>query len=111
METHYGRLPFLSYLPKSIANLYLRILGRGDYYYENLHTYWTLRNLCRDFEVIDYTCEVVSRPVDFSISDIVVPGSMQQRIALKLLRYAYWLSPGYIWLLRKPQQAKPNSEP
>ena len=32
IETHYGRLPFLSFLPKPLANLYLRILGlgRGD---------------------------------------------------------------------------------
>lgn len=102
IETHYGRLPFLSYLPKFLANSYLRILGRGNRYYENLHTYWTLKRMCREFEVTDYTETVVRQPERFAAVDSVIPGSMQQKLALVLLRTAYWFSPGYIWLLRKP---------
>jgi ubiquinone/menaquinone biosynthesis C-methylase UbiE len=102
IETHYGRLPFLSYLPKPLANLYLRVLGRGDYYYENLYTYWTLKRLCSDFDVTDYTEKVVRQPEQFGVADMVAPGSAAQRLALTLLRFAYWLSPGYIWLLEKP---------
>lgn len=102
IETHYGRLPFLSWLPKPAANLYLKILGRGDYYYEKLYTYWTLKRLCADFEIVDYTLEVVSDPVRFDASEMVDEGSLQQRTALTFLKYAYWLSPGYIWLLKKP---------
>ena len=102
IETHYGRLPFLSYLPKPLANLYLKILGRGNRYYENLYTYWTLKRMCSDFDVADYTETVVRQPERFSAADTVVPGSLQQKLALILLRFAYWLSPGYIWLLRKP---------
>lgn len=103
IETHYGRIPFLSYLPKPLANAYLRLLGRGTRYYENLHTYWTLQTMCRDFEVTDYTEMVVREPERFGATDTVVPGSVQQRLALNLLRFAYWFSPGYIWLLRKPR--------
>ena len=102
IETHYGRIPFLSYLPKPLANAYLKILGRGNRYYENLHTYWTLKRMCRDFDVADYTVRVVRQPEQFSAADTVAPGSTQQKLALGLLRFAYWFSPGYIWLLRKP---------
>lgn len=101
IETHYGRLPFLSWLPKILANLYLRVLGRGSYYYENLYTYWTLQRLCAEFEVTDYTMAVVREPDRFAIEDMIRPGSAQQRVALALLRIAYWISPGYIWILRK----------
>lgn len=102
IETHYGRIPFLSYLPKPLANLYLRVLGRGSYYYENLYTYWTLKRMCNDFEITDYTVAVVRQPERFGASDLVVAGGAQQRLALLLLKFAYWLSPGYIWILRKP---------
>ena len=105
IETHYGRLPFLSYLPKPLANLYLRILGRGDRYYENLYTYWTLKRMCSDYEVTDYTEAVVRDPERFAAADAVTPGSMQQKLAIALLRSAYWFSPGYIWLLQKPASA------
>ena len=102
IETHYGRLPFLSYLPKPLANLYLRLLGRGHRYYENLHTYWTLKRLCSEFETTDYTETVVRRPEDFCLANIISPGGVKQKFALLLLRFAYWFSPGYIWLLKKP---------
>lgn len=102
IETHYGRLPFLSYLPKKLANLYLRVLGKGDYYYENLYTYWTLKKLCGDFRIVDYTTSVVRNPDRFAASDMVENGSTQQKLALLMLSVAYWLSPGYIWLLEKP---------
>ncbi len=30
------------------------------------------------------------------------PGSLKVRLAQAMAKYAYWLVPGYIWLLRKP---------
>lgn len=111
IETHYGRLPFLSYLPKPLANLYLRILGRGTRYYENLYTYWTLKRLCRNFDIADYTRKVVRDPEKFCVADMIGPGSARQQIALALLRLAYWLSPGYIWLLKKPVHQDGDSAP
>ena len=101
IESHYGRLPFLSWLPKPLAHLYLRILGRAKYYYETHYTYWTLRKLVRKFDWIDYTVRVVEDPVRFHAEDIVGNGSRQQRLALAILKYTYWFFPGYIWLLKK----------
>ena len=48
MEVHY-RLPFLSYLPLSWANAYLRLTGRGTDYTDASYapTYWGLSRLLR----------------------------------------------------------------
>ena len=95
------RLPFLSMLPKFLAHRYLRVTGRGDHYYETLYTYWTLRNLVRGFERIDYTRRVIADPVAFAAVDLVAPGSAKQWLALFIADTTYWLFPDYIWLLRK----------
>lgn len=95
------RLPFLSILPKFLAHRYLRLAGRGDHYYEELHTYWRLKSMTSAFERIDYTRRVVQDPGRFGAADIVADGSFKQKVALSLLDHAYWLFPNYLWLLRK----------
>jgi 2-polyprenyl-3-methyl-5-hydroxy-6-metoxy-1,4-benzoquinol methylase len=102
IETHYGKIPFLSWLPKPMAHIYLRILGRGSHYYENLLSYWGLRCLARQFELVDYTVKVIREPERFNASDSLRTGSLAQTAALTIARMAYWFLPGYIWLLRKP---------
>lgn len=49
IEVHYG-LPFLSYLPLSLANRYLQITGRGTDYSDASYapTYWRLRRVLRE---------------------------------------------------------------
>ncbi|MFV2058722.1 MAG: class I SAM-dependent methyltransferase [Thiohalomonadales bacterium] len=102
IETHYGRIPFLSYLPKKAAHLYLRILGKGRYYYETHYTYWGLKTLVKKFVLVDYTSNIVRNPKKYNAMDVVKPDSIQQRLTLIFLRMAYVLCPGYIWLLKKP---------
>lgn len=96
------RLPFLSWLPKPLAHLYMRAAGKGSHYYEELRTYFGLRRMTRAFERIDYTRRVVEDPVRFSAADQIRPGSLKQRLALLLIDGAYWLVPTYLWLLKKP---------
>ncbi len=100
MEPHY-RLPFLSVLPKCLAHHYLRILKRGDFYYETHFTYWGLKKLVAKFQVIDYTTEVVRHPVRFHATEVIMPDSLKQRVSLAALRLAYWACPTYLWLLEK----------
>ena len=95
------RLPFLSILPKPLAHLYLRALGRGSHYYETLFNYWQLKRLVKEFTIVDYTRKIVADPAKYSASDLMVSGSIQQRAAKVVLRFAYWLFPTYIWVLRK----------
>ena len=101
MEHHY-RLPLLSAVPKPVAHLYLRLLGRGSRYYETHRTYWGLKRLVRAFEVTDYTLAAIRDPEAFRVTDIIPPGSLKQRLILAVFPWLYWLSPSYVWLLRKP---------
>lgn len=101
IETHYGRLPFLSWMPRPLANRYLRVLGRGNQYYEKPRTLWDLRRLTRQFELIDYTRRIIAEPERFKATDQIRPGSIVQKLALAMVDWMYWLCPTYVWLLRK----------
>jgi 2-polyprenyl-3-methyl-5-hydroxy-6-metoxy-1,4-benzoquinol methylase len=104
IEPHY-RLPLLSVIPKWLAHKYLRLAGRGDHYYENHRSLTGLRRLASRFELIDYTLNVVRDPERFHAEDLVVAGSVRQRLILAILRTTYWLCPTYLWVLRKHARA------
>lgn len=99
-EPHYG-LWFLSWLPQPLANLYLRMAGKGDHYYEQHRTLGGLRQLVSSFRVVDYTVRIADDPAAFH-ADYMIPTRGWQALAVRsLARRAYWLFPGYIWLLEK----------
>ena len=100
-EPHYN-LPLLSILPKPLADIYIRLSGKADHYYEKHFTYWGLKYLVRSFTVIDYTEKVISNPQKYKTEYMVKPDSNKQKIAMLLSRYLIWLVPGYIWILEKP---------
>lgn len=101
MEPHY-RLPFLSWLPGSLADLYMRLGRKGDRYYEAHRTYAKLKHLVEGFELIDYTRRLIAEPERYLTSYMVSPGSLKQRLALWIVDHLAWLCPGYVWILRKP---------
>lgn len=101
IEQHYN-LPFLSWFPKHISNIYLRILKRGSIYYENLLSYSELKRLFRDFLITDYTIDVVNNPVKFYATDMIKKSSLHAKIPSTLLRVIEPLLPGYIFILKKP---------
>lgn len=100
-DGHYN-LPLVTMLPKPLADLYVRVTGRGQRRYETHRSVWGLRRLARSFEIIDYTKAVVSDPKRFEATEMVWPGSPKQRIANVVLKVAYWAFPTYLWILRKP---------
>ena len=100
IEPHYS-LPLLSLIPKPLANIYLRILRRGEFYYENLLTFWGLKKLVSKFDVIDYTLKIIENPRKYCATEIIQPGSFKQEVLIRLVKIAYWLCPTYIWLLKK----------
>ena len=100
IEPHY-RLPLLSVLPKPLSHLYLRLLHRGTYYYENHLTYWGLKKLVVGFENVDYTVRVVKNPEQFGATEVITPRSLKQKFSILFLKVAYWLCPTYLWLLKK----------
>ncbi len=107
IEGHYG-LPLLSVMPKALGHIYLRISGKGKYYYEKHLTLMGLRRLVTDFKIVDYTKRIIEEPDYYSATDMLVPGSVKQRIALAVVRVAYFLCPTYIWIMKKrtPRKAR-----
>lgn len=104
MEPHY-RLPLLSVIPKLVADRYLRLVRRGDHYYETHLTHGQLRRLVARFEIIDYTSRIVEDPGRFRATDQVRPGGFTHALARLLVRRAYSFVPTYHWMLRKPSAA------
>jgi ubiquinone/menaquinone biosynthesis C-methylase UbiE len=100
-EPHYN-LPLLSVIPRPLSHLYLKLAGKGSYYYEKHLSYWGLRKLVHRFELTDYTKPILQAPAKYKADYMVKPGSAKQKIASALARYAIWLVPGYIWVLTKP---------
>lgn len=70
MEPHY-RLPFLSWLPRRLADAYVRLAGRADSYYEAFLTRPGLRRMCLGLHVWDYTYAVLCQPERFAAEDLV----------------------------------------
>ncbi len=99
-EQHYN-LPFLSILPKSIAHLYLKLTKKGNFYYETHFTYWHLKKLVSQFELIDFTKNLIYSPEKYDAEYMLPLKSMKQKIAKFIVKNFYALCPGYIWLLKK----------
>ena len=106
IEPHY-RLPLLAAVPKWLGHRYIRLAGKAPEYYETHRSVRGLRALVRRFEVLDYTERVLREPERFGASDLLRSGTPKQRLALAVVRYAYWLVPTYLWLLRKPTTERP----
>ncbi len=102
IEPHYG-LPFLSWLPRRVADGYMRLTGKGVAYPEKPLSHFQLRKLLKDFIVTDYTRKIVQDPAKFKATDILPPGSMKRRIAALMLRLAPFFFPGFVYVLRKNQ--------
>lgn len=100
MEPHH-RLPFLSVLPRPLAHIYMRASGKGSRYPEKHLSYWGLRRLIRQFYRIDYTRKIIEQAAAFSAEYMIQPDTLKTRFAGWIVRHAYWLCPGYVWLLKK----------
>tara|TARA_Y100001970_G_scaffold291150_1_gene427253 strand:- start:3685 stop:4389 length:705 start_codon:yes stop_codon:yes gene_type:complete len=100
-EPHYG-LYFLSYFPKKISNIYLKLTKKGDYYYENHLSLFKLRNLVNKFKVHDYTIEIISKPSKYSANEMLDEKSLSYKIIKVMSGYLYFFIPTYIWILEKP---------
>ncbi len=103
-EPHYN-LPLLSVIPRPLAHVYLRVMKRGEFYYEKHYSYWGLKKLVKKFSITDYTKKLVTDPDKFGTSYMIKPSSFKQVVAKFIAGYLNWLSPGYIWLLQKPKES------
>ncbi len=99
MEPHY-QLPFLAILPRALAHRYVKLTGKAEYYHEKHYTWWTLRRLCRQFNIVDYSAKVVAEPSKFAVDYMLPEGSAKWQAAKLISQYAAWASP-MMWILQK----------
>ncbi len=100
MEPHYNLL-FLSYLPKSFANIYVRLFKKAKKYYETPLNYWALVNLTSKFKRLEYTQKILRNPSQFGYQNTIQPNSIQSYAAFLLSPLSKYLSPTFFWLLKK----------
>lgn len=100
MEKHYNLL-FLSWFPKKISNMYLRLTKKGDYFYENLLSYFGLKKLLKDFTIVDYSIEVIKNPSKYYALDLFGKKKYAKKIPRPILRIIKPLFPGFIFILVK----------
>lgn len=101
-EPHYN-LPLLSVLPRALAHRYVRWAGKASHYHELHFTCWGLRRLVARFTLHDYTRPLARDPVRFGVDYMIPPSGLKHTVINLIATYAYWLMPGYIWLLEKPR--------
>lgn len=95
VEPHY-RLPFLSWLPRNLADRYVAATGRAPNYYERFRTRRALRRMCGDLQVWDYTYTILADASRFQAHDMVPR-------RLRSLPPAFWhlfapVMPTFIWV-------------
>lgn len=57
IEPHYF-LPFLHWLPQKAADMYLRLTGKGEHFYEKIYSYKKLQKMLKKFSITDVTYNV-----------------------------------------------------
>jgi 2-polyprenyl-3-methyl-5-hydroxy-6-metoxy-1,4-benzoquinol methylase len=99
MEPHY-RLPFLSWLPRSLAHAYVRVTKRADHYHERFLTRPGLKMLFAGLWLWDYTYTVIAEPERFRATDLVPPalGAGIARLPGPARAAAMTIMPTFIWL-------------
>lgn len=104
-EPHYN-IPLLSVIPRPFAHFYLKLLGKGDFYYEKHLSYWGLKKLTGKLDCVDYTLKIIQNPRKYAADYMITPGTIKARLAVLITKYIFWLIPGYIWLLKKPDYGR-----
>ena len=100
LEPHY-ELPFLSWLPESIANIYIRITKGLDSYDVRPYSYKSIVALTQKFITTEYTEQILRDPETYFAEDMVPQGSLKQKIALFVYRYLRFIFPDFVFVLQK----------
>lgn len=107
IEPHH-KLLGLSWLPPRAGDVYVRLLRKGDSYYERLRTYWGLKRLTAGFEFEDWTTRVLRDPARYAAEDLVRPDGPITKLPNAALAALHPFIPTYILILRKAVDAQPG---
>jgi len=100
IEGHYF-LPFLSWLPPRLSDIYMKLAGKKVAYDVKLLSLGKLKKLLRDFWRHDYTEMIFENPAAFGAEDVVRPGNIISRLPRAVFNAVYPLFPAWVWILTK----------
>lgn len=100
IEGHY-KLPFLSWLPNRLSNLYMKLFGKTGGYDVTLLSYPKLKKLLKNFRMHDYTIPILKHPEKFAADDLKASNGLAFRIPVFVYKTTYPLLPIWIWILTK----------
>jgi 2-polyprenyl-3-methyl-5-hydroxy-6-metoxy-1,4-benzoquinol methylase len=101
MEEHYW-LPFLSWLPRSLASFYMRLFRGGQKYDIYSKSYWQLQKMLERFEIKDQTTAILRNPTSFAIDDRFGLVNFISKFPTWLHRILTPFIPNFNWVLIKP---------
>ena len=99
-DGHY-RLPFLSWLPRRVADIYLCLFTSKNEYDINLYSLPRLKKLVDGFVIDDFTLKVIRNPKTFHASDTLPSFPIFNKILVLFASVLYFFIPNYLWILRK----------
>jgi len=98
IELHY-HLPFLHWLPRKWASALLKILGRGDHFYERIYSRNELMHLFQRFEILDISVDILQQGQQFA--GLRGPVLWLTKLPASFLNLFRGIFPNYNWLLYK----------
>jgi len=96
----YDNLLFID--SRCTADKYVKFMGRGDEFYETLYSYHQLKNLLCDFEIFDYTRNILNEPDKFYASDETFRFRFINKLVGRLYFILKYIFPGLIFVFKKP---------
>ncbi len=102
LEPHL-KLPFLSILPRKIADAYVRLTGKGQCYDIYPMTYSQFnKKLKKLFKLENFTLEILKNPNDYGFDNKIYSiFSMSKYFPKKILNIINYFLPNWILILRK----------
>jgi SAM-dependent methyltransferase len=105
VEGHY-KLPFLSWVPHSVAHVYMKLVGKNAKYDVRLLSYRNLKKLARPFGVVDYTIDIIKNGDRYC-------DQSRGRIRCFVALWPTWMLtailpviPVHVWAIVKPQEGR-----
>jgi len=96
------RIPFLSWLPKGVADAYIRVTKRGKEYHERPWTCWAMKKMLKKYFIVeDYGAKIIKEPKRYHAIDTVPENGMLTKIPSPILEKMSFLFPLCIFILRK----------
>lgn len=94
IEPHY-KLPFLAWLPRKMADIYVKMTNKAERYYEVPLNYWQLQTLVKNqgFKINDYTAKVFSNSYELGYGSLPLG-----KLVAPFMTY---VSPTFFWMLTK----------